>query len=72
MKATKIIAITIDNASVKVRGKGASDDINDYDTIFWAGVIPLKTITLTEKPDSKLKTTIKTPISVSNYIKKHS
>jgi len=72
MKATKIIAISLTEASAKVREGAPSDDAADYNTDFWAGNIPLKTVASTAIVDDQLKSNIDTPKSVINYIKKHS
>lgn len=72
MKATKIIAISLAEASAKIREGAPSDDKADYNTDFWAGNIPLKTIALSAEVDNQLNPMIDTPKSVTNYIKKHS
>lgn len=44
LKATTVIAMVIEEASAKVRGKGVGDDPEDLDLPIWAGVIPLRTV----------------------------
>ena len=44
IKATTVIAMTIEEASAKVRSKGVGDDPEDLDLPIWAGVIPLRTV----------------------------
>lgn len=44
IKATTVIAMTIEEASAKVRGKGVGDEPEDLDLPIWAGVIPLRTV----------------------------
>ena len=44
IKATSIIAMEIEQASVKVRAKGVADDPEDLDFPVWAGVIPVRTV----------------------------
>lgn len=44
IKATKVIGMTIDQASAKVRAKGNVDDPEDLGNTAWAGVIPVETI----------------------------
>jgi len=40
LAATAVIALPLDEASVKVRAGGPKDDPEDYDSGFWAGVLP--------------------------------
>ena len=42
MKSTLVAAVTIDEASAKVRSGGPGDDAADYELPIWAGVIPLE------------------------------
>ena len=44
IKATTVIAMTIEEASAKVRAKGVGDDEADLPLPIWAGVIPLRTV----------------------------
>ena len=41
MKATKVLKISIEEASAKVRTGGPSDDKPDYDLDIWAGEVPI-------------------------------
>ena len=40
LAATAVLAIPLDEASVKVRAGGPKDDPEDYDSGIWAGVLP--------------------------------
>jgi uncharacterized protein len=40
LAATAVIALPLDEASVKVRAGGPKDDPEDYDSGIWAGVLP--------------------------------
>lgn len=42
LAATTVVAISLDEASVKVRQGPPSDDPEDYETAIWAGVLPLR------------------------------
>ena len=44
MKATTVLAITIDTASAKIRTGAPGDDDADYDLPVWAGVLPSRMI----------------------------
>lgn len=50
IKATTVIAMTIEEASAKVRAKGVGDDPEDLDFPVWAGVIPVRTIVEEAQP----------------------
>jgi uncharacterized protein len=41
LKGTTILAVSLDEASAKIRSGGPSDDKNDLDLEVWAGVVPL-------------------------------
>ncbi len=41
LKATRVLAMTLDEASAKVRTGGPVDDDEDYELDVWAGVIPM-------------------------------
>ncbi|MBP1851207.1 pyridoxamine 5'-phosphate oxidase family protein [Rhizobium halophytocola] len=43
-KATMVIGMQIEEASAKVRAKGAGDNDEDLETPLWAGVIPVETV----------------------------
>ena len=42
LKATTVIAITLDEVTAKVRTGDPKDDKKDYDLPVWAGVVPIK------------------------------
>jgi uncharacterized protein len=50
LKATMVIAMTIDEASAKVRAKGVADDEEDLGHPVWAGVVPLRTVIEADRP----------------------
>ena len=41
LKGTRVLAMTLDEASAKVRGGPPVDDDEDYELDVWAGVIPM-------------------------------
>jgi hypothetical protein len=43
LKATRVLAMTLDECSAKVRTGPPEDDPEDYDVPVWAGVIPRHT-----------------------------
>ncbi len=67
LKATSVLALTIDEASAKVRSGGPTDDEEDYALPTWAGVIPFITSAGAPEPDGRLPAGIAPPPYVSAY-----
>ena len=63
MKATTVLAITIDSASAKIRTGPPADDTEDYDLPVWAGILPARIIYETPIPDPLMK--MELPVSES-------
>lgn len=72
LKATKVLEISIDEASAKIRTGGPIDDQEDYTLDIWAGVIPLTTKSSIPIDDQRLKPGIKVPKSVVDYVSANS
>jgi nitroimidazol reductase NimA-like FMN-containing flavoprotein (pyridoxamine 5'-phosphate oxidase superfamily) len=53
--ATAIVALTLDEASAKVRTGPPHDDEEDLDLAIWAGELPLRMMTLAARPDPLLR-----------------
>lgn len=68
LKATKVLEISIDEASAKIRTGGPIDDNEDYSLNIWAGEIPLKIQAMQPVDDSKITHGIEVPNSVRNYV----
>ena len=68
LKATKVLEITIDEASAKISTGSPIDDAADYELDIWAGEIPYKQIALIPIADEKLKDGIEVPTSVLKYL----
>lgn len=69
LKATKVIKITIDEASAKVRTGDPADDDEDYDLDVWAGVLPIIKSFGNPINDTKLKEGIAISESIKRVIK---
>jgi nitroimidazol reductase NimA-like FMN-containing flavoprotein (pyridoxamine 5'-phosphate oxidase superfamily) len=67
LKATSVLAITIDEASAKVRTGPPVDDEEDYASTAWAGILPLESVTGAPVPDPRLRAEIAPPAYVSAY-----
>ena len=65
---TLVIAIDVEEASVKVREGGPVDDEADYDLPIWAGVLPVKPVFGNPVTDPEMKQTLEVPDSVTSAI----
>jgi uncharacterized protein len=61
LAATSVIALPLDEASVKVRAGGPKDDPEDYDSAIWAGVLPSALAFGPAEPDPELRGDIPVP-----------
>jgi nitroimidazol reductase NimA-like FMN-containing flavoprotein (pyridoxamine 5'-phosphate oxidase superfamily) len=69
IRATQVIGIEIDEASVKMRSGGPVDSEADYDLPIWAGVLPTKQMFLDPIADKKLSQGIEIPKSIKNVFR---
>jgi len=67
MKATTVLAITIDTASAKIRTGPPADDDADYELPIWAGVLPAKMVF--ESPISDPLMKVEIPVTKSVLFK---
>lgn len=72
LKATKVIKITIKEASAKVRNGGPKDEKADMDLDIWAGVLPVYKVFGSPIADELLKTDIPLPESIKSILKPES
>src|SRR5580704_4277282 len=61
LAATAVLALPLDEASVKVRSGEPKDDPEDYDTDIWAGVLPSALMFGPAEPDPLLKEGVPVP-----------
>jgi nitroimidazol reductase NimA-like FMN-containing flavoprotein (pyridoxamine 5'-phosphate oxidase superfamily) len=61
LAATAVLALPLEEASVKVRDEGVSDEPDDYELDVWAGVIPVLTVFGPPEPDPLLRPGIQAP-----------
>ncbi|MGH3165460.1 MAG: pyridoxamine 5'-phosphate oxidase family protein [Trebonia sp.] len=61
MAATAVLSVPLDEASVKVRAEGVSDDEEDYELDVWAGVLPIAVTFGEPVPDPRLRPGIPVP-----------
>jgi len=70
LKATLVIGIEIEEASVKIRSGAPVDDDADYDLPIWAGELPMRQAFQNPIKDSKFSQELSVPQSVLNVLKK--
>lgn len=69
LKATSIVAVSIDSASAKVRNEGTNDDPEDMSLPVWAGEIRFETVAIA-KPDEHNPGDIGQPEYLSKFFSK--
>jgi uncharacterized protein len=65
MAATAVLALPLDEASVKARYGEPKDDDEDYELDYWAGVLPVRTVTGPPEPDPLLRSDIEVPAHIA-------
>jgi nitroimidazol reductase NimA-like FMN-containing flavoprotein (pyridoxamine 5'-phosphate oxidase superfamily) len=68
MRATLVLAVSIDEASAKVRSGPPQDDLDDLSLTAWAGEIPLRMLPLPPVADPALAEGIEVPRSVHKFV----
>jgi nitroimidazol reductase NimA-like FMN-containing flavoprotein (pyridoxamine 5'-phosphate oxidase superfamily) len=68
LKGTRVLALSLDEASAKVRGGGPVDDAEDYALDAWAGVVPLRLTPGAVEPDPQLRDDVAVPPSVQAWV----
>lgn len=67
IKGTKVIAMTIDEASAKIRNGPPVDDEEDYALPVWAGVVPVRQVIGAAVPDARLVPGVQWPQHLAGY-----
>ena len=65
--ATTVLALTLDEASIKVRSGAPKDAAGDYELGHWAGVIPLQQVALEPVADPEMTSATSVPEYAMNY-----
>ncbi|GGO65638.1 pyridoxamine 5'-phosphate oxidase family protein [Nonomuraea cavernae] len=65
LAATAVLALSLEEASVKIRRGPPQDDEADYELPVWAGVLPLRTAWGAPVPDPVLPEGIDVPVHIS-------
>jgi hypothetical protein len=67
LKATRIVRMTLDEASAKVRDYGPADDKADFGWPAWGGLIPIEARIGTPQPDEHVKDASLRPPRVQKF-----
>ena len=67
LRATRVVAFALDEASAKLRAGPPKDDEEDYALPVWAGELPLRLTTLAPLADPRLTPGIQLPAHVSSW-----
>jgi hypothetical protein len=67
LRGTLVLALPLDECSVKVRGHGVVDEPEDMDLPVWAGVIPLATVAGTPVTADDLRVEMSPPPYATHY-----
>jgi uncharacterized protein len=67
LKATKMLGLSLDEASAKVRNGPPGDDEEDYEWPVWAGIIPMRTQILAPTSDDRCLPGLVAPEHVKNF-----
>jgi uncharacterized protein len=68
LAATSVIALSLEEASVKIRAGGPVDEDEDYELDIWAGVLPITEVTEAAQPDPRLRPGIDVPAHISDLV----
>jgi nitroimidazol reductase NimA-like FMN-containing flavoprotein (pyridoxamine 5'-phosphate oxidase superfamily) len=61
LAATAVVALALDEASVKIRSGGPKDEDEDYELDYWAGVLPITLTVGAAEPDALLREGVELP-----------
>jgi len=67
LRQTTILAVSLAEASAKLRTGPPKDDEADYDLPVWAGVLPISTVPQTPQDDPRLGHGLEPPPNVTGY-----
>ena len=67
LKATTVLALSLSEASAKIRTGGPIDDEEDYALPIWAGHLPLALVAGVAVPDTRLTAGIPIPAGLAGY-----
>jgi uncharacterized protein len=65
LAGTAVLALSLQEASVKARTGGPKDDEEDYELDYWAGVLPISLAIGAAEPDARLRPGIAVPSHIA-------
>jgi len=65
LAATSVVALSLAEASVKIRTGGPKDEDEDYELDYWAGVLPITETVGVAEPDPLLKDEVSLPAHIA-------
>jgi hypothetical protein len=68
LKGTRVLALSLDEASAKVRTGGPVDDEEDYASDAWAGTVPLRLAPGPIEPDPRLPADVPLSPAVAAWV----
>jgi uncharacterized protein len=71
LKGTRVLAMTLDESSAKVRSGPPVEEPEDYARAVWAGVIPLRTETGAPVPSPRLLPGVVPSAAVEEWLRRH-
>lgn len=69
LKATSVVAVSIDSASAKIRSGPPGEEEEDYVLPYWAGVLPLRMVAGEPLEDERLLEGVTLPGYVAEYVR---
>jgi nitroimidazol reductase NimA-like FMN-containing flavoprotein (pyridoxamine 5'-phosphate oxidase superfamily) len=72
LRATRVLALPIDEASAKARTGGPLDDDDDLPLPFWGGHLPLHLVAGAPVPDGRAAPVAPTPSALLSYLRRRS
>ena len=70
LKATSVLRIEIEAASMKERGGDPIDEQEDYDLPVWAGIVPVRVTSAEPQDDGRVPPGVAVPPSVRKLVSK--
>lgn len=67
LKATAVVSMPIESATAKMRSGGPKDDEEDYESDWWAGVIPIQQTFVAPQTDPRVRKGIGVPKYLREY-----
>jgi nitroimidazol reductase NimA-like FMN-containing flavoprotein (pyridoxamine 5'-phosphate oxidase superfamily) len=70
LKATSVLRVEVEAASMKERQGGPIDEREDYDLPVWAGIVPVRVAAAEPQDDGRVRADVAIPASVGKLVSK--